>query len=66
MRVRAGSSVTPVLIQDCVDPSSRKMWKSPLTTSHMLAHHEPSLNQRRLSALLVPVGSCVPLNDWSW
>jgi len=38
---------------------------STATVSHMLAHQEPSLNQSRLSARLVPVGSEVPLNDWS-
>src|SRR3954464_6606895 len=42
--------------------SSLKMWKSLLMTSHMLAHHAPSLNHRMLSARLVPVGVPRPVS----
>ena len=42
------------------------MWKSLVDVSHMSAHHEPSFHHSTLSARLVPVGSLVPLKDWSW
>ena len=38
------------------------MWKSLLMTSHMFAHHTPSLNHRMLSARLVPVGVPRPVS----
>ena len=41
------------------------MWKSLVEVSHMFAHQDPSFHQRTLSARLVPVGSLVPMYDWS-